>query len=117
MDILGGKVSIRGTVGYSRPGRGYTGGGGVIGGDVVWDPDGSVIPDRTILRAGSQSDRDLVIEISGLTGLPDLIASLVLEQPDGDESPKGFADRLKMRDDIAEAFYQAALRIKQAPRE
>lgn len=115
MDIVGGKVSITGTVRYER--NGYTGGGGVDSGDVVWDPDGFVNPDRMTLRTRAQSDRDLQIEIRGLTSLPDLIASLVLEQPDGDESPKGFADRLKRRDDIAEAFYQAALRMKQAPRE
>ncbi|MEP9399929.1 hypothetical protein [Mesorhizobium sp. KR2-14] len=111
MDIVGGKVSISGTVHYPLAGR-YTGGGEVVYGFVSRDPDGLVKPNRTVLRAGS-----LEIEISGLRGLPDLIASLVLEQPDGDESPKGFADRLKMRDGIAEAFDQAALRIKQAPRE
>lgn len=111
MDLVGGKVSISGTVHYPLAGR-YTGGGEVGYGFVSLDPDGFVNPDRTTLRAGS-----LEIVIRGLTSLPDLIASLALEQPDGDESPKGFADRLKRRDDIAEAFYQAALRIRQAPRE
>lgn len=116
MDIVGGKVSIRGTVNYALA-EPRTCRGKVVYGFVSRDPGGFANPDRMTLRTGPQSDRDLEIEISGLTGLPDLIASLVLEQPDGDESPKGFADRLKMRDDIAEAFYQAALRIKQAPRE
>ncbi|RVE87049.1 hypothetical protein [Sinorhizobium meliloti] len=109
MDIVDSKVSIRGIVGYSRAGRDHMHEGRVV--------DGFVVQDRARLVTNANSDRDLTIEIRGLKYLPDLIASLALEQPNEDESPEEFAERLKMRDDIAKAFHEAALRIRQAPRE
>lgn len=109
MDIADKKVSVTGTVVYSKDGRAHTAKGYVN--------DGFAVRDRMMLRAGGNSDRALRIEICGLASLPDLVASMVLEQPEGDESAEDFMDRLKMRDKIAQAFQEAAVRIKQAPRE
>ncbi|MDW9362500.1 hypothetical protein GYB70_12915 [Sinorhizobium meliloti] len=77
---------------------------------------GFVVRDRAMLMT-SKAGRGLRIEIGRVANLPNLIASLVLQSPDEDESPEEFAERLKTRDDVARAFYEAALRIEQAARE
>ncbi|MDL2398449.1 hypothetical protein [Rhizobium mayense] len=109
MDIADKKVSIVGNVVYSKDGRTHAARGYV--------DDGSAVRDRIMLMAGGRSDRRLRVEIRGLAALPDLIASILLDKPEDDESAEEFTDRLRMRDEIAQAFQEAAARIRNAPRE
>lgn len=109
MDIVEKKVSIVGTVVYAKDGREHTGKGFVR--------DGFTVRNRMMLMAGRKSDRSLRVEIKGLAALPDLIASMLLQQPGEDESAEEFTDRIKMRDEVAQAFQEAAGRIRQARRE
>ncbi|MBW0365862.1 hypothetical protein [Ensifer adhaerens] len=111
MDVEDSKVSITGTVGYESAGREHRAGGFVVSGFVVQE--------RARLTTSSRSERNLEIEIRGISALPDLIASLALEKPDQDdeEAQEDFLERMKTRDNIAKAFEEAAFRIRQAPRE
>lgn len=109
MSNINSKVGITAFVEYES--REHRGGGKIT--------DGYIVSHRNtaFLRTNSHSN-SLRIEISNLTDLPHMLASLALVPPDEDdvETVEEFTVRLKMRDDLATAFEKAALRLKNAAR-
>lgn len=114
------RMSITATITYPKDGREYRCGG-------VVDPDDAFMirkGDEIFPRAGDMLSirvgrgKSLWLILDEPTNLPDFLAHLALiDSEDGEEETLGdFERRLSLRDDLAEAFEKAAMKLRAAPR-
>ncbi|MGB3417589.1 MAG: hypothetical protein WBA36_13015 [Mesorhizobium sp.] len=111
-------LTIKGSTTYDSSYGTAIGGGTIVSAHFIRKTDGviAVVDDLSISARGTGADRDMTISIGEPLLLPGFLADLVLALPEGDETADEFNHRLKLRDELAKAFEDAAAKLRSAPR-